>query len=115
MAKISEWTPQISMYEPSVARPHISLCNGSSNKNSTQWGKFLKEENKVNLSFYELICYNRYKNEPWYNKTLKNGWPGVNHEVHLGRPIVNRFKEIIVITLKNNKYPEVHVLGILPK
>ncbi|MCX8200435.1 MAG: hypothetical protein N3G76_03115 [Candidatus Micrarchaeota archaeon] len=110
MVKMSEWRPQLEDYKPSVATPRIPLCDGSKSTSPPGWALQVKEKS-VNLSFYENMCYKMYKDKEWYNKILKGGWPGVKGVVRLGVPLINRFGEVIVISLKKDLYPEVRVLG----
>ncbi|MGB9635196.1 MAG: hypothetical protein ACP5H8_02065 [Candidatus Micrarchaeia archaeon] len=112
MAKLSEWRPRIADYEPSISQPRIPLCNGARNvqNNNAQWGRYLKDEKRIDLTFYEQITYKRYKDKEWYNRVLKNGWPGVKGEVRLGRPVINEWGEVIVIILNEKNYPKVEVL-----
>ncbi len=110
MVAICSYKPQIDKWKPSVAKPRIPLCRGARRSNVVFAGEPLVE-NKVNLASIDNMCWKKYGIKEWYNKILRKGWPGVKGKVRLGRPVVNKFGEIIVITLNDQRMPKCTLIG----
>lgn len=100
MAKISSFKPRIDKWN-----------RGAKGRCSNVLNSRLMIENSVNLVEFERMCWKRYGNKSWYDKKLEKGWPGVKGIVRFGRPVINRFNEIIVVTLSEQNVPKCTVLG----
>jgi hypothetical protein len=62
------------------------------------------------MGFWARACFQSYGDRSWFGKRLKGGWPGVQGEVRLGHPVVDKFGEVLVIHLTDAGYPKSRVL-----
>jgi hypothetical protein len=61
-------------------------------------------------SIFAVTCEKSYGDKPWFGRQLRGGWPDIRGPVTLGEPTKNRFGELVVVYLDDNRYPKCRVL-----